>query len=71
MTRVKTWNKREFEKLLRQNGYKLDRVNGSHYIYTDGSNSICVKQKINKMIARRLIKENNLTLQMFLTERGE
>ena len=60
MTRVKTWNKREFERLLRRNGYKLDRVNGSHYIYTNGSNSISIKPKINKMVARRLIKENNL-----------
>ena len=24
MTRVKSWNKREFEKLLRKNGYKLE-----------------------------------------------
>ena len=60
MTRVKTWNKREFERLLRRNGYKLDRVNGSHYIYTNVSNSISIKPKINKMVARRLIKENNL-----------
>lgn len=62
MTRVKTWNKREFERLLRRNGYKLDRVNGSHYIYTNGSSSISIKPKINKMVARRLIKENNLKL---------
>ena len=38
MTRVKSWNKREFEKLLRKNGYKLDRINGSHYIYSNGEN---------------------------------
>lgn len=62
MTRVKTWNKREFERLLRRNGYRLDRVNGSHYIYSNGEKSIAVKQKMNKMIARRLIKENDLKL---------
>lgn len=62
MARVKSWNKREFERLLRRNGYRLDRVNGSHYIYTNGSNSISIKPKINKMVARRLIKENDLKL---------
>ena len=62
MARLKTWNKREFEKMLRKNGYKLNRVSGSHFIYINGKNTIAINNKMNKMIAARLIKENNLVV---------
>lgn len=57
---VKTYNKREFAKLLSQNGYFLDRVKGSHFIYKNGTTIVSVPKNLNKMISLRLIKEYNL-----------
>lgn len=55
-----TYDSRKFIKLLRNNNYVLDRQNGSHRIYTNGRSTISVPKKLNKMIALRLIKENEL-----------
>ena len=56
-----TYDNRSFKKLLRDKNYRLDRYNGSHEIYTNGTNTISVPKKLNRMIALRLIKENKLT----------
>ena len=46
------------------NGYVKVRTNGSHEIYKNESNTISVPCiKLNMLIAKRLIKENNLTIQ--------
>lgn len=50
----------EFQKLLRHNGYTCDRCNGSHYIYKKDGDIISVNKDLNKMVARRLIKEHKL-----------
>lgn len=58
----KTWSLREFQKLLHFNGYEYVRSNG-HLIYSNGKRTISItSNKINKMIARRLIKEYRLEL---------
>lgn len=59
---MKYYNSREFKKILKNNGYKLERVKGSHYIYKKGKSEIVIPLKLNTMIARRLIKENQLVL---------
>lgn len=52
---------RMFTRRLKANGYTLNRVNGSHYIYVNSNgNTIAVNKDLNKMVQRRLIKENCL-----------
>ena len=54
---------RDFRILLRQNGYVFNRTSGDHVIFTNDINTISVPyhgKQLNRMIARRLIKENNL-----------
>lgn len=60
--RSKTWSVREWKELLYKNGYRPVRQTGSHVIYeNDVGDTITVKFKdINKMIAKRMIKEHSL-----------
>lgn len=58
--KVKAYSKREFEQLLSDNGYRLTRCKGSHFVYKKENTTIVVPKNLNSMIGRRLIKENNL-----------
>ena len=51
---------REFELILKANGYHEIRSRGSHFIYGNGKNQITVNKDLNKMVQLRLIKENKL-----------
>ena len=51
---------REFEPILKANGYHKIRSRGSHFIYGNGKNQITVNKDLNKMVQLRLIRENNL-----------
>ena len=51
---------REFEPILKANGYHEIRSRGSHFIYGNGKNQITVNKDLNKMVQLRLIKENKL-----------
>lgn len=51
---------KEFTPILKKNGYHKVRSNGSHFIYSNGTNQITVNKDLNKMVRKRLIKENNL-----------
>lgn len=55
-------NPRQFERLLKNNGYEYDRQSGDHKIFTkDGCNHISFNvSKLNPIIVQRLIKEHNL-----------
>ena len=57
---IKSYTKRDFEKLLINNGFSLQRVKRSHFIYKNGTDLISVPKNLNKMISRRLIKEYHL-----------
>jgi predicted RNA binding protein YcfA (HicA-like mRNA interferase family) len=50
---------RDFERLLKQHGYVLNRTSGSHGIYVKDGKHITIPRgrEINKMVARRLMKE--------------
>ena len=53
------WNT-EFKaitKVLKEKGYSLDRVRGSHYIYTNGKHTFSVNKNLNRMVFQRLMKE--------------
>lgn len=62
--RAKEYAERELIRILKNNGYEYDRSNGDHDIYinreTGNSISITAGKTMNKMVVRRLIKENNL-----------
>lgn len=47
-------------KILVRNGYQCVRSKGSHFIYSDGTNTISVNKDLNCMVARRLLKQYNL-----------
>lgn len=52
---------REFKKLLNRNGYRCDRIKGSHYIFeNEQGNIISIPKEPNRMIMQRLKKENCL-----------
>jgi len=59
--KYKVYNEKEFVRLLKKNGYTLERYNGSHQIWVkEGCCFITVPKSLNPMLVRRLIKENNL-----------
>lgn len=52
---------REFKRLLNRNGYRCDRIKGSHYIFeNEEGNIISIPKEPNRMIMQRLKKENCL-----------
>ena len=57
---MKTYTTKEFKKILRLNGYDEIRTKGGHTIYKKGDKTISVNLKLNRMVCRRLIKENDL-----------
>lgn len=61
---MKQYTRKEFVKLLNNNGFRYTRCNGSHSIYTNSSGKhISIPYRLECVIARRLIKENNLNTQ--------
>ena len=65
---TRNWSAREFQKMLEYNGYRITRTAGSHLIYTKaGHPHISIPAtNVNMMLARRLIKENNLDTSKFI-----
>lgn len=58
--KTKSYNKREFHRILLDNGFELVRTRGSHYVFKRGEEELVTNKDINKMIIRRLIKTHNL-----------
>ena len=59
---MKQYTSREFIKIAELNGFYYDRRNGGHAIYRNAKNGrhISIPKNLECVIARRLIKENNL-----------
>lgn len=58
---MKQYTRREFVKLVRQNGFEYVRSKGGHDIYYNKEGRhITIPQTLVDVIVRRLIKENNL-----------
>ncbi|MDO4974942.1 MAG: type II toxin-antitoxin system HicA family toxin [Alphaproteobacteria bacterium] len=53
---------RDFQKMVKRNGFEYIRCRGSHHIYKRNDKEIAIPNKLNRMIARRLIKENALDI---------
>ena len=62
--RARTYNQREIEIILRNNGWKPTRQTGSHVIYENdkGEHMTIRYNKCNKMVFRRMIREHNLVV---------
>ena len=56
---MKTYNDREFKNILKKNGYVYLRSKGDHNIYINErtGRKVTINKSLNKMVARRIIKE--------------
>lgn len=62
---MKQYTHREFVKIVKANGFHYDRHSGDHAIYlNDKGRHISIPAKLENVIARRLIKENSLELDI-------
>lgn len=58
---MKQYTQREFIRVVQRNGFSYSRHSGDHAIYVnDKGRHISIPQKLECVIARRLIKENKL-----------
>lgn len=63
MARAKEYTYRKFCIILKRNGYYYIRTSGDHNIYSNGKFKISIPnhgKQLNRMVCRRLIKENEL-----------
>lgn len=61
---MKQYTQREFIRIVRRNGFLYSRHSGDHAIYVnDRGRHISIPQKLECVIARRLIRENNLNVE--------
>lgn len=62
---MKQYTQKQFIKIVENNGFHFDRSKGSHSIYVnDVGRHISISHKLECVIARRLIKENNLDINI-------
>lgn len=63
--KARTYSIIEFKRILGNNGYCfLRHAKGDHCIYSIGERTITIKRThVNKMIARRLIREYDLKVE--------
>lgn len=58
---MRQYTQREFIRVVKRNGYTYKRHSGGHAIYYNKEgNHISIPHNLECVIARRLIKENNL-----------
>lgn len=51
---------REANNILLENGFILDKVKGSHYQYLRNGRRVVINLKLNKMVWKRVCKENKI-----------
>ena len=51
---------RDAEKTLLRNGFRLDRVKGSHHYYVKDDKKVTINLHLNCMVWQRIKKENRL-----------
>ena len=62
---MRQYTSREFIKIIKFNGFYYNRHNGDHAIYVnDKGKHISIPKNLESAIARRLIKENNLEVNI-------
>ena len=63
------YSDRQFDKILMANGWVINRYKGDHTIWVKNGRHISVQKNLNAMVARRLIKENNLEINVKLAKK--
>lgn len=65
-TKIKVHNAREARRVARRNGWYLDRVSGSHYIYKHPYNDkiLTISRDLNRMVWERCVDEYGLDLNV-------
>lgn len=53
---------KKMQKILKNNEYSLIRIKGSHFVYSNGERTVSINKDLNMMVAKRLIKENELCI---------
>lgn len=61
--KLRKYTHREFSKILEDNGFVLDHISGSHYIYKRNHQHLSINLKPNPCVCQRLIKEYNLKIK--------
>ena len=62
---MRQYTLREFIKIVEFNGFYYNRHNGDHAVYmNDNGRHISIPKNLESVIARRLIKENNLVIDI-------
>lgn len=61
---MRQYASREFFRILIANGFTFNRHSGSHAIFIKGGKHISIPETLSSVIARRLIKENNLEVNI-------
>ena len=62
---MRQYTQKEFIRIVEKNGFHYDRHSGSHAIYVnDKGKHISIPKNLECVIARRLIKENNLDINL-------
>ena len=62
---MRQYTLREFIKIVEFNGFYYNRYKGDHAIYVnDKGRHISIPKNLESVIARRLIKENNLVIDI-------
>ncbi len=62
---MRQYTSREFIKIVEFNGFYYRRHNGDHAIYVNNKGKhISIPKNLECVIARRLIKENNLVIDI-------
>lgn len=62
---MKQYTQREFIRIVKRNGFFYNRHNGDHAIYVNNrGRHISIPQKLEGVIARRLIRENKLNINV-------
>lgn len=59
---MRQYTQKEFIKVVKKNGFRYERHSGSHAIYSKNGRHVSIPHKLECVIARRLIKENNLNI---------
>lgn len=64
MAHVSPIKLKHFINVIKKNGFEYDRTSGDHYIYKRNGKHISIPhgKEINAVLARRLLKENNIKL---------
>ena len=61
---MKQYTQTEFIRIVKRNGFLYKRHSGDHAIYINNKGRhISIPYKLESVIARRLIKENNLDIK--------